>query len=81
MKQQCAIVIGSGFFGATVAERLASEAKMHVIVLEKRDHIGGNSYSRADLATGIEEHIYGSHIFHTDRQDVWQYVNRFTQFN
>lgn len=74
-------VIGAGFFGSVIAERIATILKEKVVVLEKRDHIGGNSNSYFDHATGIEVHQYGSHIFHTKNEDVWDYVTRFTAFN
>ena len=75
------IVVGSGFFGLTVAERAASELGARVVILERRDHIGGNAYSYVDADTGIEVHKYGSHLFHTSNRRVWDYVNRFTSFN
>jgi len=75
------LIVGSGLFGAAVAERCASETDCRVVVVEKRPHVGGNSYSSPDPATGIEVHRYGSHIFHTDREAVWRYVNRFGEFN
>lgn len=74
-------VIGSGFFGAVIAERIAADAGMPVTVIEKRRHIGGNSWSETCKKTGIECHIYGSHIFHTSDEQTWAYVNRFTDFN
>ncbi|MFO7534550.1 MAG: UDP-galactopyranose mutase [Kiritimatiellia bacterium] len=75
------LIIGSGFFGATVAERCASAYGCRVIILEKRDHIGGNSFSAPCPESGIEVHRYGSHIFHTHFPDVWSYAKRFTEFN
>lgn len=75
------IVVGAGFFGAVIAERIAAELDEEVCVLEKRDHIGGNCYSKIDDETGIEYHVYGSHIFHTSNREVWDYLNRFTEFN
>ncbi len=75
------IVVGAGFFGATIAERIATIKQEKVLVVEKRDHIGGNCYSYRDKDTDIEVHRYGSHIFHTSSQEVWNYLNRFTQFN
>ncbi|AYD89958.1 UDP-galactopyranose mutase [Actinomyces sp. 2119] len=75
------VVVGSGLFGATVAQRAAEELGIDVVVLEARDHPGGNVWSQADPATGIEVHTYGSHIFHTSDERVWAYVNRFTAFN
>ena len=74
------IVVGSGFFGLTVAEQIASRLDVPVLVLEKRNHIGGNAYSEIDEETGIEIHTYGSHLFHTSNQKVWDYVNNFTTF-
>jgi UDP-galactopyranose mutase len=74
------VVVGSGFFGLTVAERAATELGLRVLILERRSHIGGNAYSEPDPDTGIEVHVYGSHLFHTSNPRVWEYCNRFTQF-
>ncbi|MEI7946985.1 MAG: UDP-galactopyranose mutase [bacterium] len=74
------VVVGAGFYGATVAERLAAAGRK-VVVIEKRPHIGGNSFSHIDPETGIEVHTYGSHIFHTSNEEVWAYIRRFTEFN
>ena len=74
------VVVGSGFFGLTVAERCANELGLRVLVLERRHHIGGNAYSEPDQETGIEVHVYGAHLFHTSNKKVWDYVNRFTEF-
>lgn len=74
------IVVGSGFFGLTVAERTASQLNKRVLVVERRDHIGGNAYSEAEPETGIEVHRYGAHLFHTSNKRVWEYVNEFTSF-
>ncbi|MEV4595986.1 UDP-galactopyranose mutase [Amycolatopsis sp. NPDC049253] len=74
------VVVGSGFFGLTVAERAAAELGKKVLVLERRSHLGGNAYSEADPETGIEVHKYGAHLFHTSNKRVWEYVNRFTEF-
>ncbi|TQL43786.1 UDP-galactopyranose mutase [Leucobacter komagatae] len=73
------LVVGSGFFGLTIAERAASAGKK-VVVIDRRDHIGGNAYSEAEPETGIEVHRYGAHLFHTSNETVWEYVNRFTEF-
>lgn len=75
------VVVGSGFFGLTIARQAASELGLKVLVVEKRAHIGGNAYSEFDPVTGIEIHKYGSHLFHTSNERVWEYVNRFTAFN
>jgi UDP-galactopyranose mutase len=74
------VVVGSGFFGLTVAERAARELGERVVVLERRGHLGGNAYSEAEPQTGIEVHRYGAHLFHTSNRRVWDYVRRFTDF-
>ena len=74
------VIVGSGFFGLTIAERCANELGLKVLVLERRHHIGGNAYSEPDPETGIEVHVYGAHLFHTSNKKVWEYVNRFTSF-
>ncbi len=74
------VVVGSGFFGLTIAERAATELDKRVLVLERRSHIGGNAYSEPEPETGIEIHRYGAHLFHTSNERVWEYVNRFTAF-
>ncbi|MCS4492064.1 UDP-galactopyranose mutase [Corynebacterium sp. ES2794-CONJ1] len=74
------IVVGSGLFGLTVAERAASQLNKKVLIIERRDHIGGNAYSEAEPETGIEIHKYGAHLFHTSNKRVWEYVNQFTSF-
>nr|WP_179278483.1 UDP-galactopyranose mutase [Rhodococcus sp. 06-418-1B] len=74
------IVVGSGFFGLTVAERAASQLGKRVLVLDRRHHLGGNAYSEAEPETGIEIHKYGAHLFHTSNKRVWEYVNKFTEF-
>ncbi|BDZ38788.1 UDP-galactopyranose mutase [Microbacterium suwonense] len=73
------LVVGSGFFGLTIAERAAAAGRK-VTVIDRRAHIGGNAYSEADPETGIEVHRYGAHLFHTSNPTVWEYVNRFTTF-
>ena len=74
------VVVGSGFFGLTVAERVATQLDKRVLVLDRRDHIGGNAYSAPEPETGIEVHVYGAHLFHTSNERVWEYVNKFTEF-
>ncbi|HMY09475.1 MAG TPA: UDP-galactopyranose mutase, partial [Marmoricola sp.] len=74
------VVVGSGFFGLTIAERVAAELNKKVLIIERRSHIGGNAYSEAEPETGIEVHVYGAHLFHTSNEKVWEYVNRFTTF-
>lgn len=74
------LVVGAGLFGLTIAERAASELGLRVTVIDRRDHIGGNAHSYVEPETGIEVHRYGSHLFHTSNERVWEYVNRFTEF-
>jgi len=73
------LIVGSGLFGLTIAERAAAAGRK-VTILERRHHIGGNAYSEAEATTGIEVHRYGAHLFHTSNATVWEYVNRFTTF-
>ena len=75
-----AVVAGAGFWGCTVARRLA-ESGRKVLVLEARGAVGGNVRCATDPGTGIEVHLYGSHIFHTHDKAVWDFVRRFTEFN
>ena len=74
------LIVGSGLFGAVFAQQ-AKEAGRSVKVIEKRDHIGGNCFSYEFEDTNITVHAYGTHIFHTNDTDIWNYVNRFTEFN
>ncbi|HEX2176987.1 MAG TPA: UDP-galactopyranose mutase [Nocardioidaceae bacterium] len=74
------VVVGSGFFGLTIAERCATQLGRKVLVLDRRNHIGGNAYSAPEPQTGIEVHQYGAHLFHTSNKRVWDYVNQFTSF-
>lgn len=74
------LIVGAGLFGLTMAERITHELGKKVLLVDKRDHIGGNCYSEFDEATGIECHKYGAHLFHTSLPEVWEYVNRFTKF-
>ncbi|MDO4967846.1 MAG: UDP-galactopyranose mutase [Candidatus Saccharibacteria bacterium] len=74
------IVVGAGFYGATVANKIAERGKK-VLVLDRRNHVAGNAYSYRDEKTGIEIHRYGSHIFHTEDEEVWEYITKFTEFN
>ena len=74
------VIVGSGFFGLTIAEQAATELGLKVVVIDRRHHIGGNAYSEKEEQTGIEVHRYGAHLFHTSNDRVWEYVNRFTTF-
>lgn len=72
------LIVGAGLCGATFA-RLAADVGKRVLVLEKRDHIGGNTYT--ERVEGIVVHRYGAHIFHTNDERVWRFVQRFADFN
>jgi len=74
------VVVGSGFFGLTIAQQCAERLGRKVLVVDRRSHIGGNAYSEAEPQTGIEVHRYGAHLFHTSNRRVWDYANRFTSF-
>ena len=71
-------IVGAGLFGAVFAHEVAAKGK-NVLVIDKRDHIGGNIYTENRM--GINVHKYGAHIFHTSDEEVWEYVNRFAKFN
>ena len=72
------LIVGSGLFGAVCAYELKKRGKS-VLVLEKRDHIGGNIYT--EKIEGINVHRYGAHIFHTHNKAIWDYINQFAEFN
>lgn len=75
MKQLDILIIGAGISGSVLAERYANSGRK-VLIIEKRDHIAGNCYDHYD-ENGILVSKYGAHLFHTNEEDVWQYVNRF----
>ncbi len=72
------LVVGSGLYGAVFAREAANRGKK-VLVIDRRDHIAGNVYT--ERIEGINVHIYGAHIFHTNNRNVWDYVNQFAEFN
>jgi UDP-galactopyranose mutase len=74
------IIVGAGFFGLTIAHQAATKLGLKVLVLERRDHSGGNAHSALDPETGIETHVYGSHLFHCNSEEIWRYLNGFTPF-
>jgi UDP-galactopyranose mutase len=73
------LVVGAGFAGSVLAERLASQANQRVLVCDVRPHIGGNAYDHYDEA-GVLVHRYGPHIFHTNSADVFEYLSQFTEW-
>jgi len=74
------LIVGAGFTGATLAERIASQLGQRVCLIDRRDHIGGNAFDYHDKA-GVIVHKYGPHVFHTDYQEVWEYLSRFTEWH
>ncbi|MGA1983126.1 MAG: UDP-galactopyranose mutase [Acidobacteriaceae bacterium] len=72
------LVVGAGFAGSVIAERCAS-AGTNVLVIDKREHIAGNAFDELDCH-GVLVHRYGPHIFHTNAQNVWEYLSRFTEW-
>lgn len=73
------LIIGAGFAGSVLAERLASQAGQRVLIIDKRPHIGGNAYDGYDKA-GLLIHRYGPHIFHTNSHEVLRYLSQFTEW-
>src|SRR5215212_10244276 len=71
------LIVGAGFAGSVLAERLASQSDQKVLLVEKRNHIGGNAYDCYD-DSGVLIHKYGPHIFHTNSSEVFEYLSRFT---
>lgn len=78
MKQY--LIVGAGFSGAVIAERLVNSMDCQVTVIDERDHIGGNCHTGRDAETGVMVHTYGPHIFNTDNEEVWEYIQRFGAF-
>ncbi|HEM5601048.1 TPA: NAD(P)-binding protein, partial [Streptococcus suis] len=78
MKKYDYLVVGAGLFGAVFAHEAAKKGKK-IKVIEKRDHIAGNIYTKE--VEGIQVHEYGAHIFHTSEKEIWDYVNQFAEFN
>lgn len=75
------LVVGCGLSGVVLAERLASQMNEEVLIIERRNHIGGNIFDYKDETTGITVHKYGPHVFHTNNQEVWDYVSQFTDWH
>jgi len=75
------LIVGAGFYGSVLAERISSILNKKVIIIDKRNHIGGNCFSEIDKTTKIEYHKYGTHIFHTSSEIVWKYISNFFSLN
>ena len=74
------LVVGCGLSGVVIAERIANKLNKKVTIIEKRDHIGGNCYDYVDEETNIRINKYGAHLFHTNHEDVWKYINLFDKW-
>src|SRR5256714_6662263 len=73
------LVVGAGYAGSVVAERMAAAGRRRILVIDRRDHIAGNAYDYRD-EHGVLCHRYGPHIFHTQSEKVWEYLSRFTDW-
>src|SRR5918998_3300744 len=73
------LIVGAGFAGSVLAERLARGANKRVLIIDRRDHIAGNAYDHYN-DEGLLIHKYGPHIFHTNSRDVFEYLSRFTEW-
>jgi len=74
------LIVGCGLSGVVIAERIATILNSKVTIIEKRDHIGGNCYDYYDNETNILMNKYGAHLFHTNNEEVWEYINRFDKW-
>jgi UDP-galactopyranose mutase len=73
------LIVGAGFSGAVIARELAEKIDCSITVIDSRNHIGGNSHTERDANSQVMLHVYGPHIFHTSNEEIWSYVNRFTE--
>ena len=73
------LIVGAGLSGAVIGRQLAQEG-FQITIVDSRDHIGGNCHTERDADSGVMVHVYGPHIFHTDDEEVWNYVNEFETF-
>lgn len=79
MKNKKFLLVGAGFANAVIARELAEDGHQ-ITIIDKRSHLAGNCHSERDEITNIMVHVYGPHIFHTDNEDVWNYINKFGEF-
>ncbi|MBZ7942866.1 UDP-galactopyranose mutase [Campylobacter molothri] len=75
------LIVGSGLSGAVLARKIAEEKKEKVLIIDRRNHIGGNIYDYKDEETNITIHKYGPHVFHTSIKEVWDFLSRFTKWH
>ena len=73
------LIVGAGFSGAVLARQLAEAGERRIVVIDARLHLAGNCHTERDEATGVMMHRYGPHTFHTDREEVWRYLDRFAE--
>lgn len=73
------LIIGAGFSGAVIAEQLSKNPVNKILIIDEREHIGGNCYTERDSETNIMVHKYGPHIFNTDNKEVWDYIQKFCE--
>lgn len=73
------LIVGAGFSGAVIAEQLSKRPGFKILVIDERSHLGGNCFSERDKDTGVMIHKYGPHIFNTDNEDIWNYINKFCE--
>lgn len=73
------LVIGAGFSGSVIAERLSKNKQNYILIVDERNHLGGNCHTERDKETGIMAHKYGPHIFNTDNKEVWDYIQQFCE--
>ena len=74
------LIVGAGFAGAVLAEQIAARSDHKILVVDEREHIGGNCHTERHQPTGVMVHVYGPHIFNTSNETVWRYVQRFGAF-
>ena len=79
MKKSRYLMVGAGLSGAVIGREFAEQGH-EVLVVDSREHVGGNCHTERDSNTGVMVHVYGPHIFHTDDEEIWQYVNRYANF-
>ena len=80
MKRYDYLIVGCGFAGSVIAERISNVLNKNVLIIEKRNHIGGNCYDYKD-ENEIIVHKYGPHLFHTDNKNVFEYLSKFTDWH
>jgi UDP-galactopyranose mutase len=81
MNKKNILIVGAGFSGAVCAREIAENTSCKIQLIDKRSHVAGNCFTSKDDPTGIIEHIYGPHIFHTSNKKVWDYINKYGGFN